>query len=137
MADPAPPSPQPDRRARYGWVLPAAGGALFGALLGVLLATGPGRVPAEGLIGIGSFLVLAGVAYSFPTVWRTLHSSEYRFLPRERPQPRSRAAQAASLVRVLLVARNERWREDPAYRQYSVSMAITAGVTMILVALLR
>jgi hypothetical protein len=137
MADPAPPNQQPDRRARYAWALPAAGGVLFGALLGLLLATRPGRVPAEGLIGIGSFLVLAGVAYSFPTLWRTLHSPQYRFLQGERPQPRSRAGQAASLVRVLLVARNERWREDPAYRRYSISVAITAGVTIILVALIR
>ena len=112
----------------------------LGALLGALLGTGGPRVPAEGLIGIGAFLVLGGLAFAQPALWRRLHDGDIRALrelgtSRLRRDPRVPAA--AALVRELLVARHERERDSTAHRLAASAAAITAGATMIAIALLR
>ena len=121
-------------------LLAIAGGVALGSLLGAVVSTATGRVPAEGLIGIGAFFVTAGLVISRPALWRRMHDGNVRWLRESRlgrARPDSTLGAAASLLREQRVERHERWRDSVTGRLFSASDAVAAGATMILIALLR
>ena len=137
--------PRASRTGLRGWAIrlaPVAAGVAIGVVVGMralsLWGSGHARVPAEGLIFMGSILVVGGLAQLHPGLWRRGHEANMDVLSRlPVGRPGTPVGRVLRSTRDGLIAREERESRTPAIRHRIATGVIVAGITVICSALLR